>query len=300
MFFRNLTLFRFPEAFGFSGLLDGVAACALKPVGALELSSQGFVPPMGEASDSLTRLIDNALWLTVGTEDKILPAAVVNAALAKRLAEIEQHEGRKLGGRARKRLKDDLIHEMLPRALVKPSRTNCYLDLQRSLLVVDTPSRRRAESVVSEIRRALGSFPALPLNAEVAPRAVLTGWLVEALPHGLALGDAAVLSDPADRGARAKLDGQELACDEVRAHLEAGKQVTRLQVTLDDLLQVDVCEDLALRKLRLLDGTMETLENSDRKDLRAELDARFALQVGALVRLFDVLEPAFRWSKAEG
>ena len=67
------------------------------------------------------------------------------------------------------------MHELLPRAFVRPGRTDALLDLEHGLCVVDTSSRKSGENVVSEIRHALGSFPALPLNAEVAPRAVLTG-----------------------------------------------------------------------------------------------------------------------------
>src|SRR3546814_18526345 len=78
--------------------------------------------------------------------------------------------------RSRKRLKEDLVHELLPRAFVKPSRTDAMLDLEHGLCIVDSSSRKSAEGVVSEIRNALGSFPALTPNAEVAPGSVLTGW----------------------------------------------------------------------------------------------------------------------------
>src|SRR3546814_3761470 len=78
-------------------------------------------------------------------EDKILPAAVVNDLLGKKLAEMEQREGRKPGGRARKRLKEDLVHELLPRAFVKPSRTDAVLDLEHGLCIVDSSSRKSAE-----------------------------------------------------------------------------------------------------------------------------------------------------------
>ena len=43
MFFRNLTLFRFPTTLDFSQLDSLLADMPLKPVGALELSSRGFI-----------------------------------------------------------------------------------------------------------------------------------------------------------------------------------------------------------------------------------------------------------------
>jgi recombination associated protein RdgC len=305
MFFRNLTLFRFPISLDFTDLESQLAAARLKPVGVLELSSRGFVPPLsaasaGEDGEALSHRIADAIWVTVGSEDKLLPSAVVNDLLAKKLAEMERREGRKPGGRARKRLKEDLVHELLPRAFVRPSRTDALLDLEHGLCIVDTSSRKSAESVVSEIRSALGSFPALPLNAEVAPRAILTGWIAgEPLPEGLTLGDECELKDAADKGAVVKCQRQELTGEEIGKHLEAGKQVTRLALTLDDHVSFVLGEDLVLRKFKLLDGAVDQLESTERDDLRAELDARFALMAGEAKRLFNVLEVALKLSKAD-
>jgi recombination associated protein RdgC len=300
MFFRNLTLFRFPTSLDLSNLDAQLEQTRLKPVGALELSSRGFVSPFGRDGEALSHRIGDALWLTVGGEDKLLPSSVVNDLLQKKLAELEQREGRKPGGRTRKRLKEDLVHELLPRAFVRPTRTDALLDLEHGLCVVDTSSRKNAENVVSEIRHALGSFPALPLNAEVAPRAVLTGWIAgEPLPDGLSLGDECELKDAADKGAVVKCQRQELTGEEIGKHLESGKQVTRLALTLDDHVSFVLGEDLVLRKFKLLDGAVDQLESTERDDLRAELDARFALMAGEVQRLFSVLEPALKLSKAD-
>ena len=300
MFFRNLTLFRFPTSLDVSGLESQLSACALKPVGPLELSSRGFIPPFGRDAEALSHRIGDALWLTVGNEDKLLPGAVVNDLLQKKLAELEEKEGRRPGGRTRKRLKEDLVHELLPRAFVRPGRTDAILDLEHGICVVDSSSRKQAENVVSEIRNALGSFPALPLNAEIAPRAVLTGWIAgEPLPEGLTLGDECELKDAADKGAVVKCQRQELLGDEIGKHLEAGKQVTRLALTLDDHVSFVLGEDLVIRKFKLLDGAVDQLESTERDDLHAELDARFALMAGEVKRLFSVLEPALKLSRAD-
>jgi len=300
MFFRNLTLFRFPTSLDLSELDTHLAEVKLKPVGPMDLSSRGFVSPFGRDAEALSHRIDDAIWLTVGGEDKLLPAAVVNDLLGKKLAAIEEKEGRKLGGRARKQLKEDLVHELLPRAFVRPTRTDAMLDLEHGLCVVDTSSRKNAETVVSEIRHALGSFPALPLNAEVAPRSVLTGWIAgERLPDGLSLGEECEMKDAAEHGAIVKCQHQELQGDEIAKHLEAGKQVTRLALTLDDHVSFVLGEDLVIRKLKFLDGAVDQLEGTERDDIRAELDARFALMAGELKRLFAVLEPALKLSRAE-
>ena len=300
MFFRNLTFFRFPTSLDLAELEPRLDQTRLKPVGPLELSSRGFVSPFGRDGEALSHSIGDAVWLTVGSEDKLLPGAVVNDLLGKRLAELEEKEGRKPGGRARKRLKEDLVHELLPRAFVRPSRTDVLLDLGHGLCIVDTSSRKSAEAAVGEIRHALGSFPALPLNAEVAPRSVLTGWIAgDPLPDGLSLGDECELKDAADRGAIVKCQRHDLACDEIGKHLEAGKQVTRLALNLDDHVSFVLGEDLVLRKFKLLDGAVDQLESTERDDIRAELDARFALMAAEAKRLFSVLEPALKLSRVD-
>jgi recombination associated protein RdgC len=319
MFFRNLTLFQFPtnngavevtEAGGLNLtgrlalLADQLDDCRLKPVGPLELASHGFVPPFSDAGyEALLRhSADRAFdWITIGSETRLLPGAVVNAELAKRLAAIEHAEGRKPGGRARKRIKDELVTELLPKALVRPGRMDAYIDHARGLLVVDTSTRKRAEGVASELRRAIGSVPASPLNAEVAPRTVLTGWLAgDPLPDGFSLGDFAILKDASDKGASVRLTRQTLQSDEVARHLEAGKQCTRLALVYEDSVAFTIDEDLILRGVQMLDGAVESLESIERDDLVAELDARFCLMTGLLGGVFDTLFPALRISEGEG
>lgn len=301
MFARNLTMFRFPTSVDFLAVDALLPNVRLRPVGPLEMASRGFISPFGiEEQEVLRHSFGAFLWLTVGGEEKILPGAVVNNELAKKIAEIEEREGRRPGGRERKRMKDDLLHELLPKAFVKTSRTDVFLDTQRGIAFVDTSSRKTGENVMSDIRGLLGSFPAMPLNAEVAPRSVLTGWIAgEALPPGLSLGEEAELKDPVDGGAVAKVQHQELASDEISKHLDAGKQVTKLALVLEDSVSFVLGDDLVVRKLKFLDGALDRLDDSDADGRRAELDARFALQAGELTRLFDTLAAAFRISEVD-
>lgn len=311
--YRNLTIFRFPaepiraqvvhaaitEERGIGELL---AEHALKPVGPLELSSRGWVSPWGELEPRpMFRHLGETVHLALGGEDKLLPPAVVNRELAKRLDEAEEREGRRPGGRARKRMKDEVVQDLLPRALVKPYRLDGYLDLRRGLLVVDTASRKAAEEFASMLRLTLGSFPALPLNAERSPRTMLTGWVDGLpLPEEMSIADEARLQDGADGGGVVTLKGIDLRSDEVAEHLDAGKQCTQLGLYMGDRLGFTFGEDLVVRKLRFLDGAMDQLEGQDSEDLQAELDARATLLVGEVGALFDVLEQAFRLSKVEG
>lgn len=301
MFFRNLTLFRFSPsvAASLSGLADQLEEKRLRACGPLELSTRGFVSPLGRDHDVLTHTVGDYVLFTLGGEDKLLPGSVVNEALAQRLKVISETEGRRIGGRERKRLKDEVLTDLLPRAFVRPCKVNAYLDLADGWLVVDTRSRTVAEDVVTSIREAIGTFPAIPMAPEESPRVILTHWVsrsedgAPALPEGFALGDEAELRDPAESGAIVRCRRQDLETDEVREHLKTGKQVFALSVDFEDRLSFVVSESMQVRSLHFLDQVLDELDRVEPEGAQAELDARMALMTLELSRLLRRLESIF-------
>lgn len=310
--FKNLTLYRFPidpppqsmpnywpPRAGRNPVefADQLAAERLRPIGLMELHTAGWVSPYGSGDDRLFQQVGDCIMLALGGESKVFPPAAVAAEVAKRVAAEDAREGRTPGKRARTRIKDEVIVDMLPRAFTAPSRLGGYLDLARGLLVVDTASRKAADEFVHHFRRTLGSFPALPLNAEVSPQSVLTAWLSgdEAIHCSLSVGDECELRDPIDGGAVWRGKHDELHSSVVGEQLTAGRRCSRLALEYHDRLSFVFGDDLVIRKLRLLDGTLDKLDG-DRDDAAAEADARFALLAGEVGELFDVLAEAFKFS----
>jgi recombination associated protein RdgC len=297
MFFRNLTLFRFSPAVAkdLKRLDEALADHRLRPCGPLEMGTRGFVPPVGRGDEAaLTHEVNKCTLLTVGSEEKLLPAAVVNDELQRKVQKIAEEEGRKVGGRERKRIKEDLLTELLPRAFVRSSRMSSYVDRKNGWLVLDTASRKSAENALTQMREALGSFPAVPLAPEEGPRVLMTDWLATGkLPGGLVLGDECELRDPATAtGAIARCRRQDLDAEEVKEHLRNGKQVFQLGLVFDDRMSFVLGEDLVIRKLKFLDVVMDELGDSQ-QDAAAEMDARFALLTLELERLLAKMEEWF-------
>ena len=296
-FFRNLTLFRFSPAVAddLSRLDEMLAEHRLRPCGPMEMSTRGFVPPVGRGEEAaLTHAVNACTWLTVGGEDKLLPAAVINDELQRKVQKIAEEEGRKVGGRERKRIKEDLLNELLPRAFVRNSRLSAYVDKKHGWLVIDTASRKSAENALSQVREALGSFPAVPLAPEEGPRVLMTDWLAHGnLPAGLALGDEVELRDPSSStGAKWKGRSEELDSEEVKEHLRNGKQVFQLGLVFDDRMSFVLGEDLVVRKLKFLDVVLDEMGDSH-QDAAAEADASFALLTLEIERLLAKLEEWF-------
>jgi recombination associated protein RdgC len=301
MFFKNLTLFRFPksaaEALG-DGLEKRLKKHALKPCAPLEMQARGWVSPYGRHEPGLSHQVGHYLLLTLGLEDKLLPPAVVNEVLAEKLAALAEERGKPVGGRERKRLKDEVLFDLMPRAFSRPGRLSGYFDLKRGWAVFDTSSVKAAEQFLTVLRESLGSFVAIPLDPEESPRNLMTGWLTGAkLPEGFELGNECELKDPADTGAVVRAKKLDLDSAEIREHLKSGKQASQLGLVAEERSSFVLGEDLTVRRLKFLDVVTEELENTERESPRAELDARFALMTLTLEPMLHRLEDVFRLSR---
>lgn len=298
MYFNNINLIRFNPATMADKLAHLDAVLAKHPLRALapmELSNRGWVSPFGIGETALTHTVNGCTLLALGGLDKLLPSSAINLALHERIAAVTELRGKPPGGRERRKLRDEVITELLPRALARPTRTYGYVDTRNGWLVINTASRRVAETFASKLREALGSFPCMHAEAQESPRAVMTAWLInpKELPTGWALGDACHLKDPADHGSSVRCTDQDLETDEITAHLSSGKQVTRLSVIWRDRLSFTLDENLILRQFKLLDIATEALENSDQPSAKAEIDARFALMTHELAPLLVDLAQQF-------
>lgn len=281
MIFRNATVFQF-SANTARALLSGgdtftlrLRERALRPVEGLALESIGWVSPFGNDDPALCVACDRRIGLTLGSETRVIPSSVVAKAVIDRAAELERERGKRVGGRERRRIREEVLQDMIPRAFISPGRVNCYLDL--GVLVVDTPARRVAEQVLTLLRETFDSLPAVPTDPEESIRALFTGWLMGGnMPIELDLGDAAVLRDAADSAASVRLRGKDLASDEVQEHLRSGMQCTELSLRYGTHYSFRLDDAFTLRSIRMLD-IVDQLEVTEHDSMRAEVDARFAL-----------------------
>lgn len=296
---KNITLFRISEAVvkDLERLGEALPGHPMRECGPLEVHTTGFISPTG-AENEFSRKVGSSVLLALASETKLLPPAVVNRALQKKVRKIEEEEARKVGGRERKRLKEDLVTELLPRALIQPGRTDAWIDFKRGFVCIDSASRKAAEGFNTQLREALGSFPAVPLAPENSVRATLTDWLASGtLPEGWVLGDECELKDPSTstgavwRGRRETLDSEA-----VKEHLRGGMQVTQLAFVFRDRISFVLDEQLVVRKLKFLDVALDDMHAATERaegDLQTEIEARFTFVQGEVGDLLDQLETIF-------
>jgi recombination associated protein RdgC len=293
MWFRNARVFRFTKPFSMTeeALEEKLQQDIFKPCGPQETSRQGWVPPLGKHGEQLVHSANGYYLIALRSEDKILPGPVVKEAVEEKAEAIEFEQGRKVRRKEKDELKEQVLLEMLPRAFSKNRRTFAYLAPQEGLLVVDAGSAKQAEDLASYLRKSVGSLPVRPPAVEQSPAFTFTGWLNETidLPQSFRLGDECELKDPSEDGGVVKCKGLDLQGDEIRNHLEAGMQVTKLSLDWENNLSFVLDEELGIRRLKFGETLQEQLDDVDSDDAVARFDAAFALMTLELSRLVPAL-----------
>lgn len=289
MWFRNARVFRFTKPFEITAeaLEEKLQEDAFKPCGPQETSRQGWVPPMGKHSDLLVHSAGGYHLIALRKEEKLLPASVIKELVDEKAEMIEAEQHRKVRRKEKDELKEEVTLEMLPRAFSKNRRCYAYLAPADGVLVVDAGSSKQAEDLASTLRKSLGSLPVRPPAVEQAPAFTFTGWLNESidLPTSIELGNECELKDTSEDGGVVRCKGLDLQGDEIRSHLDAGMQVTKLSVTWDDSLSFVLDEELGIRRLKFGDTLQEKLDDVDADDAAARFDAAFSLMTLELARL---------------
>jgi recombination associated protein RdgC len=218
---------------------------------------------------------------------------VVNQAVAERVALIEDQQQRPVRRREKQELRDQLVQELLPRALTRSRLGYAYLDPAAGWMVIDSASPRAVEDITGTLRETLDSLPVAPPRVKQSVAAVMTAWLTEGqAPAEFALGDVCELREGGDAGGVVRCRGQDLTGDEIRAHLEAGKQVTRLGLIWNGRVAFVLDESLVVRRLQFLDVVRESLRDVAEAP-EALFDAEFALMAGELALLLPRLLEVF-------
>ncbi|MDO8908160.1 MAG: recombination-associated protein RdgC [Pseudohongiella sp.] len=296
MWFKTVRLYRLSPDFvlPWDALEDQLAAQIFQPCGKSEAARVGWVSPLGRDGELLSHRLGDCVMFCLRKEERLLPSAVVNEAVQEKIDEIEDAQDRKVYRKEKLQLKDDVIATLMPRAFTRNRVLFAYLDLKQKLMVVNTGSAAAAEELISTLRESLGSLPLSLLDVNNAPMAVMTQWLRDhkATDHFVIDQDCELIN-PMEEGNVVRARSQDLTADEIRAHLDAGKQVKKLGVVWNDAVACVINADLSLSRLRFEDMVLEQARESDPESAAQQFDQDFAIMSLTLAGMFDSLFAAF-------
>jgi recombination associated protein RdgC len=280
MFFKNLQVYQLPAPWVMDRetLQEKLQAQLFRLCPSNEMQSRGWRAPRG---NELVYSCNRNWLLALDSEQRLLPASVVNQLTKDRAEEIERQQGFAPGRKQMRELKDLVTQELLPRAFTRRSTTWVWVDPVNGWLGVDTATQARAEDALELLRRCLGDLPLHLINTQISPASAMTAWLAEGEgPDGFTVDRDCELKDPGAgapvvRYVRHALDG-----DDVPRHVAAGKVPTRLAMTWNDRLSFVLTDRLGLKRLHFLDIVREN--TPDAASAEEQFDSDWTLFTGEL------------------
>ena len=290
MWFKNLQIYRLPAPWAFTPeqLEAALQPQSFVPASSNELLRQGWDSPRGNGS--LVHTVNKQMLIVLGTEKKLLPGSVINQVAKAKAAELEEQQGFPPGKKAMKELKERVADELLPRAFSIRSNVWTWIDPVNGWLVVDAASPAKADDVVKMLLKAVDKMPLESLRVQRSPVSVMTGWLeADEAPYGFTIDQDTELRATGESKAAVRYVKHTLEPDDIRRHIAAGKQCTRLAMTWNDRISFVLTESLAIKGVKPLDVIKEndTVTHSD--DERFDND--IVLMTGELAKMLaDVVE----------
>lgn len=288
MWFKNLIIYRLPVpwAMDLAKLEEQLARNPFARCSGSEQQRSGWIPP--RTGGSLVFAINRQWLIALCTEQRLLPASVINDEVKERAEALEAQQGYAPGRKQLKELRERVAEELLPRAFTRRRTTFVWIDPVNGWLVIDASAIGKAEEVIEQLRHCLDEFPLQLLHTQLSPTSAMADWLAGGdAPTEFTIDRDCELKavgeeKAAVRYVRHPLDGDEIA-GEIKAHLAAGKLPTRLALTWDDRLSFILTEKLEIKRLAFLDLIKEEAEKSA-EHADEQFDADFALMTGELAR----------------
>lgn len=282
MWFKNVFIFRTDISITADILNDKLALKPLLPCGGLNKQSQGWVPCHG---DKIVHGANKQLLFSLGLEQKLLPATVVNRFAKERVADIEAQQGYKVGRKEMKELKEAITEELLPRAFALQRSTYAWLDTANGYLVVDAASSTKTEEFLMLMNKTLDNLSYKQLHTKISPVSAMTDWLASKnAPVGFSIDRELELRATGESKATIRYANHALEGDEIMKHIAAGKRVTRLGMTWNDRISFVLTEQMQVKRIEFLDIIKEeSSQVAVDADELFELD--FALMTGELAKM---------------
>jgi recombination associated protein RdgC len=284
--FKNALIYRIdqwepPTQAEIEQRLDGSRFMACRPT---QPESAGWVEPRGEKHGALLESVGGQLVLKLCTETKPVPGGVVKEQLNARLDKIEAETGRRPKGKGAREIKEEIVHELLPRAFPKRSTTLVWIDLKAHRVLIGAASAKKADAVATQLADLFGGLRLAPLQTALSPAVAMSAWLSDRqAPARFSVDRECELKQPDSEKATVRYARHTLDIDELGEHIKQGKLPAQLAMTWNSRVSFVLTDSLALKKIKLLDVVLEEGSPADGTD--GGFDADVAITTGELQHL---------------
>lgn len=300
MWFKNLKVYKLKELIKLDqeAIEKSLNSFVFSPCGSLDLEESGFVPPLGRLSEALLDVVDGQYIVCVRFEKKLLPMTVVREQVAEKIEQYTAEHNRAPRGKEKTELKDSVMLALIPKAFATHSDIYAWIDNVNGFVYVDTSSDKKAENVLSLIRKALGTLPVVPLDVKESVTTVTTNWLLKnQIPSRFELGTQINLVSTRDENKTVAAKSSDLLEDDIIQHLRGDKIVSKLSLIFDNEFSFMIDDQLSIKRIKFSEDIVHPEENDNydqqEKDELEQMNSDFFIQTASFRKLIPYLIEQF-------
>jgi recombination associated protein RdgC len=289
MWFKQAQLFKFDDKVSIdSGELESqLEQLPFTPCPSGLPISQGWISPTDEEDAPLICTVPGFLLICLQTEAKLLPASIIRQRLNEKIKEIQLAQDRKVSYKEKNAIKQEVYHELLPKAFGVIYRTYAFIDTKNNWLILDTNNKKRTENFISFFDRASKIKAISPEIKKLSP--ILTDWLLnDSHPKSLNIEDACVLQDPKQEERVTRIQKQDLSANYVQTLIKNNFEISQMKMTWNDQVTFVLKNDFTFQSLQYQDSVVES-SGENKNDSEGSFKADFFIMSGVLTKMFQEL-----------
>lgn len=263
--------------------------------------SMGWVAPHPAYPDEFVHRSNAFLLVCLQVSEKLLPQTIVREALGERMQALEAKFGRPVRGREKNALKENIYQELLPQAFCKNTKIYALIHWSARSLIIDAGVGAKLEYFLQHWAKTLEETQARPFEYSRL-QTTFTRWLrTGRLPHGLTLGDTAVLQDPKKQGRVLRCKQQDLFAGVMQHLLNDGLEASQLALSWKEQIRFTLKENFTLTQIQFYDAVLAAAkdEQGEQDHPALRFDADCLMMAETLQALFADLCEWFKVEEAE-
>lgn len=272
-----------------------------------EESHIGFRPPIPGTSYALEQ--DGLTLFTAEVTKVVLPAKVVKRETDRKLVEMAEKYARELSDSEKQHIKEAVRSRLIARSHQVSNLVEIRHDRQRSLLVLDVSSTKKADEVLNKLREVLGSLKVVPFVTQEGAAAAMTRWLAQGRPDpaNWYFDGSCRLASASDDVSHVIFDKCQLVHElsdpespeeleslgpmpEVAACLDQGRLCTEARFFIDEVGEFVLTHNLTLKSMKVIGDVPEPETDDPEEAKRLNYEGSALLAWGMIGKVVDDLQ----------
>lgn len=296
-FFKNIFAFQLNEQeINEDKLIEKLEKFRIVPCGRHDEKSIGWDDYLDNEDSVIFKVSKGVYLLNLKLEDKNVPAAVISEKIKEKIKEIVKGGGEYPSKKEIKSMKEEVKHDLLSQAFVKPSFIVGYLDFKNKLLVVDASSPGKADKFNSFLRDSLGSLDIDIINPEKDVSEVMGEWLKsKKAERPFDIGNSCMFKEKSGESGKITVSQQDLTTEDIIKHLENDNIIEKMDIVWQKRVSFSLNSAFRVSKVKFLDIVNEQIEEElgESDDQYAILKATMEIMTGDFAEIIIDLKKSF-------